>query len=58
MTRTTTSWELLEQGIPKRHITKLLISVSRRIIIRWSQAIHEHGDLQSYLDRHKQAKTG
>ena len=51
------AWELLEQGIPKSHIAKHL-GVSRRTIIRWSQAIQGHGDLQSFLDHYQQAKKG
>jgi transposase len=57
MTKITIAWELLEQGIPKSHIAKHL-GVSRRTIIRWTQAIQEHGDLQSFLEHYQQAKTG
>jgi transposase InsO family protein len=57
MTKITIAWELLEQGIPKNHIAKHL-GVSRRTIIRWSQAIQEHGDLHSFLDHYQQAKKG
>lgn len=57
MTKITMAWELLEQGIPKSHIAKHL-GVSRRTIIRWSQAIQGHGDLQSFLDHYQQAKKG
>jgi transposase len=57
MTKITMAWELLEQGIPKSHIAKHL-GVSCRTIIRWSQAIQGHGDLQSFLDHYQQAKKG
>ena len=57
MTKITIAWELLEQGIPKSHIAKHL-GVSRRTIIRWSQAIQAHGDLQSFLHHYQQAKKG
>jgi len=57
MTKITIAWELLEQGISKSHIAKHL-GVSRRTIIRWSQAIQEHGSLQSFLGHYQQAKTG
>lgn len=57
MTKIAIAWELLEQKIPKRHIANHL-GVSRRTIIRWSQAIQEHGDLKSFLDHYRQAKKG
>ena len=57
MTKITIAWELLEQGIPKSHIAKH-IGVSRQTIIRWSQAIQKHGDLQRFLDHYQQAKKG
>jgi len=57
MTKITIAWELLEQGIPKRRIAKHL-DISRRTIIRWSQAIQDHGDLQTFLNYYHQAKKG
>jgi len=57
MTKITIAWELLEQGIPKSHIAKHL-GISRRTIIRWSQAIQAHGDLQSFLHHYQRAKKG
>jgi len=57
MTKITIAWELLEQGLSKSHIAKHL-GVSRRTIIRWSQAIQAHGDLQTFLDYYHQAKKG
>ena len=57
MTKTITACELLEQGIPKSHVAKHL-GTSRRTIIHWSQAIHEHGDLLSFFDRNQQARIG
>jgi len=57
MTKISIAWELLVQGIPKSHIATHL-GVSRQTIIRWSQAIQEHGDLHSFLDHYHQAKKG
>jgi len=37
------AYELLKEGFSKSHIAKHL-GVSRRTIIRWSQAIEEHTD--------------
>lgn len=49
MTKIILANELLEAGISKSHIAKHL-GVSRRTIIRWSQAIEEHGSLKAFLD--------
>ena len=57
MTKITIAWELLDQGIPKSHIAKHL-RVSRRTIIRWSQAIEEHGSIDTFLEYYHQAKRG
>ena len=57
MTKISIAYELLEQGIPKSHIAKHL-GVSRRTIIRWSQAIQAHGGLHCFLDHYQQTKTG
>ena len=57
MTKIILAYELLEQGVSKRHIAKYL-SVSRRTIIRWSQAIEEHGSLGAFLTHYNQAKKG
>ena len=57
MTKITLAWELLEQGISKSHIANHL-GVSRRTIIRWSQAIQTHSDLQTFLDHYQNAKKG
>ena len=42
MTKIILAQELLGEGVSKSHIAKRL-SVYRRTIIRWSQAIEEHG---------------
>ncbi len=47
--------ELLEEGISKSQIAKHL-GVSRRTIIRWSQAIDRHGSLEAFLEYYHQAK--
>jgi len=57
MTKIILAQELLEAGVSKSHVAKRL-SVSRRTIIRWSQAIEEHGSLDAFLEHHYQAKKG
>lgn len=57
MTKIIVAYELLEQQIPKSHIAKHL-GVSRRTVIRWSQAIEKHGSLHHFLEHHRQAKKG
>ena len=57
MTKIILAHELLEEGISKNRIAKHL-GVSRRTIIRWSQAIEEHGGLEAYLNEYQQAKKG
>lgn len=49
--------ELLEEGLNKNHIAKHL-DVSRRTIIRWSQAIDRHGNLEAFLEYYQKAKKG
>ena len=41
MTKIILAYELLKEGVSKSHIAKHL-GVSRRTIIRWSQALGEH----------------
>jgi len=55
MTKIIMASELLEQGIPKTHIAKHL-AVSRRTVIRWSQGIEQHGNLEKFLAHYQQAK--
>ncbi|MGH2581492.1 MAG: integrase core domain-containing protein [Anaerolineales bacterium] len=57
MTKIILAWELLEQGLPKAHVAKHL-GVSRRTVIRWSQAFEQHGSLTAFLDRYQRAKRG
>lgn len=57
MTKIILANELLEAGVSKSHIAKHL-GLSRRTIIRWSQAIEEHGSLDSFLEHYQQAKKG
>jgi transposase InsO family protein len=57
MIKITLACELLEQGVPKSHIAKHL-GVHRRTVIRWEQAIQQHGDLQVFLEQSQQAKKG
>src|SRR3972149_9968053 len=51
------AWELLEAGVPKSHIAQHL-ELSRRTVIRWSQAFEQAGNLTSCLDSYQQAKRG
>ena len=57
MTKIILANELLEAGVSKSHIAKHL-GLSRRTIIRWSQAIEEHGSLDAFLEHYQQAKKG
>jgi len=57
MTKIVLAQELLEKGISKSHIAQHL-GVSRRTIIRWSQAIEKHGSLDAFLEYYQQAKKG
>ena len=57
MTKIVLAYELLEQGISKASIAERL-KVSRRTVIRWAQAIEQHGSLEAYLDHYHQAKQG
>lgn len=57
MTKIILAYELLEENLPKSHIAKHL-GVSRRTVIRWSQAIEAHGSLEQFLESYQQAKKG
>ena len=57
MTKIILAHELLEAGISKGNIAKHL-GVSRRTIIRWSQATEKHGSLDAFLEHYQQAKKG
>lgn len=57
MTKIVLAHELLEQGISKVRIAEQL-QVSRRTVIRWSQAIEQHGSLDAFLEYYQQAKKG
>lgn len=57
MTKIILAHELLEAGVSKSHIAQHL-GVSRRTIIRWSQAIERHGSLDAFLEYYQQAKKG
>jgi len=57
MTKIILAYELLEEGVSKSHIAQYL-GVSRRTIIRWSQAIEKHGSLETFLENYQQAKKG
>ena len=57
MTKIILAHELLEAGLSKKRVAKQL-GVSRRTIIRWSQAIEKHGSLEVFLEYYHQAKKG
>ena len=57
MTKIILAHELLEQGISQARVAQRL-GVSRRTIIRWSQAIREHASLEAFLEHYQQAKSG
>lgn len=57
MTKIILAYELLEAGVSKGHVAQHL-GVSRRTIIRWSQAIEQHGSLETFLAYYQQAKKG
>ena len=54
MTRVILAHELVEQGISMTRIVEKL-QVSTRTVIRWAQAIEQHGDLETYLENYQQA---
>ena len=56
-TKISLAWELLEAGVPKSHIAQHL-ELSRRTVIRWSQAFEQAGSLTAFLDGYQQAKRG
>lgn len=55
MTKIILAHELLEAGVSKSHVAKHL-GVTRRTIIRWSQAIEKYGSLDAFLEHYHQAK--
>jgi len=57
MTKIILAHELLEAGVSKSHVAKHL-GVTRRTIIRWSQAIEKLGSLDAFLEHYHQAKKG
>jgi transposase len=57
MTKIILAHELLEAGVSKSHTAQHL-GVSRRTVIRWSQAIEKQGSLDAFLEYYHQAKKG
>jgi len=57
MTKIILAHELLAQGISQTCVAERL-GISRRTVIRWAQAIQEHGDLETFLEHYQQAKSG
>ena len=57
MTKIILAHELLEQGNSQTCVAERL-GISRRTVIRWTQAIQAHGDLDMFLEHYQQAKSG
>lgn len=57
MTKIILAHELLEEGMSESHVAQRL-GISRRTVIRWSQAIEEYGSLDGFLGYYQQAKSG
>jgi len=57
MTKIILAHELLEQGISQVRAAERL-AISRRTVIRWQQAIREHGSLAAFLAYYQKAKSG
>jgi transposase InsO family protein len=57
MTKIILAHELLEAGLSQTCVAERL-GISRRTVIRWAQAIQEHGDLEAFLEHYQQAKSG
>ena len=57
MTKIILAHELLEQGVSQVQVAKRL-GISRRTVIRWTQAIPQHGSLAAFLAHYQQAKSG
>lgn len=57
MTKIVVAHELLERGITQTRVAESL-GISRRTVIRWVQAIREHGSPEGFLEHYQQAKCG
>lgn len=57
MTKIILAHELLEQGISQTCVAERL-GIARRTVIRWAQAIEASGNLEAFLERYQQAKSG
>lgn len=57
MTKIIVAHELLERGITQTRVAESL-GISRRTVIRWLQAIREHGSREAFLEHYQQAKSG
>lgn len=57
MTKIILAHELLEQGISQTQVAARL-GISRRTVIRWSQAIRANGSLEVFLEHYQRAKSG
>lgn len=57
MTKIVLAHELLEAGLSQGTVAERL-GISRRTVIRWTQAIRTRGSLQAFLEQYQQAKSG
>jgi transposase InsO family protein len=57
MTKIILACELLEGGISQVRVAERL-AISRRTVIRWEQAIREHGSVSAFLAYYQKAKAG
>lgn len=57
MTRIILAHELLGHGLSQGAVAESL-GISRRTVIRWVQAIREHGSPEGFLEHYQQAKSG
>ncbi len=57
MTKIILAQELLEQGISQAVVSQRL-GISRRTVIRWSQAIQTYAGLENFLEHYQRAKSG
>ena len=57
MTKMILAHELAKQGVSQTCVAERL-GISRRTVIRWAQAVQEHGNLETFLEHYQQAKSG
>lgn len=57
ITKIALAWELVEQKVPKIHITQRL-SIGRATLYRWLDGIRQAEDLEIFIDQYLTAKKG